>query len=408
MVRVHLIPTAAAFMRTEASGGIVLLIAVGVALAWANSPWSDSYFDLWHEEITFGIADFSFETDLSHVVNDGLMTIFFYVVGLEIKRELVEGELRQPRQALLPVAGAFGGMALPALVYAGFNAGGAGSDGWGIPVATDIAMAVGVMALLGPRVPAGIKVFLLALAIVDDLGGILIIAVFYSSGLSVIALAVAGVLVAAIVLLRALGVRFVPLYGVLALAFWWAVLESGVHATIAGVILAFLTSAGSHEEQGESMLDRMEGLLHPWASFAVVPIFALANGGIEITRDAIDAAINGGVAPGAALGLLVGKPVGIVAASFLVVRVGLASLPGGSTWRQVAGAGLLGGIGFTVSIFIAGLAFEDAALVDEAKMGILAASLAAGVLGYGWLRATHSVPEIRGTGEPLAARDEAR
>ncbi len=392
VVRTHIIPTAAAFMRTEAAGGIVLLVAVAVALVWANSPWSNAYFDLWHEEVTLGFGDFSFETDLHHIVNDGLMTIFFYVVGLEIKRELIEGELKQPRQALLPVAGAFGGMALPALLYISLNAGGEGADGWGIPVATDIAMAVGVMALLGPRVPAGIKVFLLALAIVDDLGGILIIALFYSSGLSLIALAIGVALVGAIVLLRALQVRFRPLYAVLAVAFWLAVLESGIHATIAGVILAFLTSAGSHDERGESMLDRMEEFLHPWASFAVVPIFALANGGIEITRDAIDGAINGDVALGVALGLVVGKPVGILAASFVVVVTGLASLPAGASWRQVAGAGMLAGIGFTVSIFIAGLAFEAGLVVDEAKMGILAASLVAGLLGYTWLRLCCPLP----------------
>ncbi|MGH2607938.1 MAG: Na+/H+ antiporter NhaA [Tepidiformaceae bacterium] len=386
LVQTHLIPTAAAFMRTEAAGGVVLLVAVVIAMAWANSPFKDAYFDLWNESITLGFGSLSVETDLHHIVNDGLMTVFFYVVGLEIKRELIEGELRRPRQALLPVAGAAGGMALPALLYASINIGGEGTDGWGIPVATDIAMAVGVMALLGPRVHPGIKVFLLALAIVDDLGGILIIALFYSAGLSFGALAVAGGLLGVIVLLRQLHVRVAPVYAVLAAGFWLAVLESGVHATIAGVILAFLTSAGSREEVGESALDRMEQLLHPWASFLVIPIFALANGGIEVTRDAIDGAVNGEIAPGIALGLLVGKPAGILVSSFLVVTLGLASLPEGSNWRQIAGAGMLGGIGFTVSIFIAGLAFEDGGLVEQAKMGILVASVAAGVAGYAWLR----------------------
>ncbi len=386
LVQRHVIPTAAAFIRTETAGGVVLLVALVVALAWANSPMSDAYFDLWEGQFTLGFGPLSVETDLQHVVNDGLMTIFFYVVGLEIKRELLEGELRQPRQAFLPVAAAAGGMAVPALLYVALNAGGEGSDGWGIPVATDIAVAVGVMSLLGPRVPAGLKVFLLALAIVDDIGGILVIALFYSHGIEPWALAAAAALVVALLVLPR--TRWCPplVIGVLAVAFWWAVLESGVHPTIAGVILAFLTSAGSHEEAGESLLDRMEEVLHPWASFLVVPIFVLANGGIEVTRDAIDQAVSGEIASGIVLGLVVGKPAGIVAASLLVVALGLASLPEGSTWRQLAGAGALGGIGFTVSIFIAGLAFDDGLLVDEAKMGILAASLAAGAAGYAWLR----------------------
>ena len=388
-MRTHVIPTAAAFIRTEASGGIVLLVAVAIALVWANSPWNESYFELWEAEISFELGPLSIDTNLHSLVNDGLMTVFFYVVGLEIKRELLEGELRQPRQAVLPVAGAFGGMALPAALYVSLNAGGVGSDGWGIPVATDIAMAVGVMALLGPRVPAGIKVFLLALAIVDDLGGILIIAVFYSHGIDAWALGVAAALALALAAVPKIPARLRPwpVIGVLALAFWWAVLESGVHATIAGVILAFLTSAGSHTQQGESWLDRMEGLLHPWASFVVVPIFALANGGIEITTEAIEAAVEGDVARGTTLGLVLGKPIGIVAATFAVVALGWASLPQGASWRHVAGAGMLGGIGFTVSIFIAELAFDDELLVAEAKMAILVASLAAGVAGFLWLRA---------------------
>jgi NhaA family Na+:H+ antiporter len=326
------------------------------------------------------------ETDLHHIVNDGLMTIFFYVVGLEIKRELLEGELRQPRQALLPVAGAIGGMALPALLYVSFNAGGEGADGWGIPVATDIAMAVGVMALLGPRVPPGIKVFLLALAIVDDLGGILIIAAFYSSSLSPWALAIAAALLSLIGILRLFRVRSIPAYAALAVCFWVAVLESGVHATIAGVVLALVTSAGSHEQVGESLLDRMEELLHPWASFVVVPIFALANSGIEVTGDAIDGAVNGEIAPGVFVGLVLGKPAGILTAAFAVVALRMATLPANSSWGQVAGAGVLAGIGFTVSIFISGLAFDAAALDDQAKIGILAASAVAGIVGYAWLR----------------------
>jgi NhaA family Na+:H+ antiporter len=255
-------------------------------------------------------------------------------------------------------------------------------------------MAVGIMALLGSRVPAGLKVFLLALAIVDDIGGIVIIALFYSEGVEFWALAAAALLVIALLLVPRLRWHPWPVVGALAVAFWWAVLESGVHATIAGVILAFLTSAGSHAETGESLLDRMEEFLHPWASFVVVPIFVLANGGIEITREAVEGAVNGTVGPGIVLGLVVGKPVGIVAASLLVVALRVASLPERSTWGQLAGVGMLGGVGFTVSIFIAGLAFESGGLLDEAKMGILAASLAAGAAGYAWLRLSSPVSGV--------------
>ena len=381
-----IIPTAQAFMRTEASSGIVLLVAVALALGWANSPWQDSYFDFWHHHFQVGASGFFLEGDLGHFVNDGLMTLFFFVVGLEIKRELLEGELAQPRQALLPVAGAAGGMAVPALLYAAFNAGGDGAKGWGIPMATDIAMAVGIMALLGPRVPTGLKILLLALAIVDDIGGILVIAIFYTQDLSLAALAAAGALLAAMALLRLAKVEGLIVYGSLALAFWLAVLESGVHATIAGVVLAMMTSAGTKSDPGHSPLDRMEELLHPWTSFVIVPVFALANAGLIVSRDAIDAAVQGDVAPGIFVGLVVGKPIGIMAASALVVFAGLASLPERTNWRQMAGAGLIAGVGFTVSLFISGLAFGGEVLGEEAKMGILAASVTAGLAGWLWLR----------------------
>lgn len=380
------VPSVAAFVRAEAAGGLVLLAALAIALLWANSPAGDSYIDFWHAEISLG----GFETDLLHVVNDGLMTLFFYVVGLEIKRELVEGELARPRQAALPAVAAVGGMAVPALSYVAINWGGSGVDGWGVPMATDIALVAGVLAILGSRVPSALKVFLLALAIVDDVGGIVVIAVFYSSGISWLALLGAGALLALLVAMRLLKVQSATAFIVLGVAFWGAVLASGIHPTIAGVVLAMLTSTGTRDDPGESALDRAETLLHPVASFVVVPLFALANGGVELTRAAFDAALDAPVAIGIFVGLVLGKPIGIFAASLLAVRTGIAVLPEGVRWPHVAGAGALAGIGFTVSLFIAGLAFDDAALQDQARISILAASLAAGVMGFLCLRLVSS------------------
>ena len=376
------VPSVAAFVRAEAAGGLVLLAALAIALIWANSPASDSYIDFWHAEISLG----RLETDLLHVVNDGLMTLFFYVVGLEIKRELVEGELARPRQAALPAVAAVGGMAIPALSYVAINWGGSGVDGWGVPMATDIALVAGVLAILGSRVPSALKVFLLALAIVDDVGGIVVIAVFYSSGISWLALLGAGALLALLVAMRLLKVQSAPAFIVLGVAFWGMVLASGIHPTIAGVVLAMLTSCGARDDPGESPLDRAETLLHPVASFMVVPLFALANGGVELTRAAFEAALDAPVAIGIFVGLVLGKPIGIFAASLLAVRTGIAVLPEGVRWPHVAGAGALAGVGFTVSLFIAGLAFDDAALQDQARISILAASLAAGVVGFLCLR----------------------
>ncbi len=388
----RLVPTAAAFVRAEAASGIVLLAALVVALAWANSPWSGSYDGFWHAGIT--VDALGLDTDLLHIVNDGLMTLFFYVVGLEIKRELVEGELATARQAALPVAAAVGGMAGPALIYTAFNAGSDGARGWGIPMATDIAMAAGLLALLGSRVPAPLKIFLLALAIVDDIGGIVVIALFYTAGISWFALLGAGLLLVVLLGMRAFGMRSALLFGLAGLLFWLAVLASGVHATIAGVVLAMLTSAGTRNDPGESPLDRLESFLHPWTSFLVVPLFALANGGVEITRSALETAIDGKVATGIFAALVLGKPLGITLAALLAVRTGIATLPDGVRWAQIAGAGALGGVGFTVSLFIAGLAFEGEAIGDEARIGILGASVVAGVVGYAWLRLAGDRPNL--------------
>ena len=412
------------FMHTEVSGGIVLLAATFVALVWANSPWDGAYFDLWHREFVLDTSLFTIEEDLGHLVNDGLMAIFFFVVGLEIKRELVHGELATPRRALLPVAAALGGMIVPAAIYLAFNSSGDGAKGWGIPMATDIAFALGVLAMLGRRVPLSLKVFLLALAIVDDLGAILVIAVFYSDGISVEALAWAGAVIVAVLAAQRYGVQSVNVYMVLGALLWVAVLKSGIHATIAGVALALLTPSSprvkpeeakkhmarllarlelAEEERestgvilqemeivsrsAESPLQRLETALHPWASFFIIPVFALANAGLPLSVDTLRDAASSQVSLGIGAGLIIGKCAGITLATWIVVRLGMTQLPAGMNWGHISGAALLGGIGFTVSLFITGLAFTDVPEVEaEAKIGILVASALAGVGGYLWLR----------------------
>jgi Na+:H+ antiporter, NhaA family len=434
------------YLKTEASGGVVLLIAAIAALVWVNlTPWQSAYFDLWHQHLSFDFILFHVDESLGHFVNDGLMAIFFFVVGLEIKRELLHGELNSPRRAALPVMAAIGGMVFPALIYAAFNFGGDGARGWGIPVATDIAFAVGVLALLGSRVPFGLKVFLLALAIADDLGGIVVIAVFYTESISVEALFWAGAAIAAILIMQRAGVRSVNVYVVVGALLWVAVLESGIHATIAGVILALLTPAKAlhppaffkeraarlierfgaadethdHEakqaylvqlaklsEETEAPLDRLEHKLHLWVRYLIVPVFALANAGLVINGEFVSAALESPVAAGIFFGLPFGKLIGIVLFSWIVVRLKLAALPAGATWPQLAGVAMIGGVGFTVSLFIAGLAFTDPALQNEAKAGVLAASVVAGVVGYVYLLMVgtkEKVPAPAAKAEPVKA-----
>jgi NhaA family Na+:H+ antiporter len=412
------------FVRTETAGGIVLLAAAVVALIWANSPLSDSYFDFWHKEISIETGIFDAREDLQHWVNDGLMTIFFLVVGLEIKRELVHGELAGIRLAALPAAAALGGMIVPALLYTALNAGGEGSRGWGIPMATDIAFALGVLALVGSSIPSALRGFLLALAIVDDIGAILVIAVFYTDDLALDALTIGLGLTIVIASLRAVNVQNGILHCALGIALWAAVFESGIHPTIAGVVLGLLTPSlsapdpaytekarglleqyetsvsnddpsrseavlGELEEETvlrSAPLERLERLLHPWSSFVIVPIFALANSGVELSGSAITDAAESSITHGVILGLLAGKVIGIVAATYITVRLGLADLPRGATWRHIIGLGLLAGIGFTVALFITGLAFDDPQRIDEARIGILTASTIAGVVGFIFLR----------------------
>jgi Na+:H+ antiporter, NhaA family len=395
------------FLHTEAAGGVALLLAAVVALLWANSPWQDSYTQLWHTHLAIDLGGHVLDLDLQGWINDGLMTIFFFVVGLEIKRELVEGELREPRRAALPVIAAVGGMLAPALIYIAFNAGGPGAHGWGIPVATDIAMAVGVVSLLGAVVDPALKLFLLALAIVDDIGAILIIAIFYSHGFDIRGLLVAIALLGAVVGCRLLGVRSIGVYVALGIGVWLALQESGVHATIAGVALGFLTptqpfqppelidadelldlsSVDRARETAElargsvSVVEWLEHRLHPWSSFVIVPLFALANAGVVVTGGALRAAWASSIAHGIVVGLVVGKLVGVSTFTWLAVRLGLGALPPGITWRGVVGIGGLAGIGFTVSLFVTGLAFVEPALQDEAKIAILMASTLASVVG---------------------------
>ena len=368
------------FLRTEVAGGLVLVAAAAVAIVWANSPWSGGYEALWETAVDLRIGSVGFSDDLRHLVNEALMTLFFLVVGLEIKRELVVGELREWRTAALPAAAALGGMVVPALVYLAVNAGGAGARGWGIPMATDIAFALGVVALLGRRVPTSLRLFLLTLAIVDDIGAIVVIAVFYTQAISVPSLLVAVLLLAAMVGLRVAGVARLPVYLLLGIGVWLAVYESGVHATIAGALLGLLAPVARAE--------RIEQVLNPFTSLAVVPVFALANAGVVLTADALDSPGGSRIALGVVLGLVVGKLIGVTGAAWLAVRFRIGSLPAGVGWGQVAGIAALAGIGFTVSLFVAGLAFTIPAAEGAAKLGVLVASGLASVIGTVLLLAT--------------------
>ncbi len=411
------------FAANKASGGILLLVCTVAALIWANSPWAFSYTALWHTNFTVSLAGSGLSHDLHFWVNDLLMVVFFFSVGLEIKREVLVGELASVRQAGLPIVAALGGVIVPALLYATLNAGGPGAPGWGIPMATDIAFALGVMALLGDRVPLGLKVFLTALAIVDDIAAVLVIAVFYTAHIASSQLLVAALLIGVLFAANRLGVRHPLPYAILGALLWAAVLQSGIHPTIAGVVLAFTIPARTtlhpraflrhgravldyferaaeseknvmnDEEQQAAIealetacervqppLHRMEHALHNWVTFLIMPVFALANAGVALTGDFAET-LSQPITLGVVLGLLLGKPAGITLASWIAVRTGAASLPAGVTWSHIHGASWLGGIGFTMSLFVAGLAFADEAQLTMAKLGILTASLSAGIIG---------------------------
>jgi NhaA family Na+:H+ antiporter len=413
------------YLHTESISGLLLLAAATAAIIWANSPWSAAYHRIWALPLGFSMGKFSIVKDLSHWINDGLMAAFFFSVGLEIKRELVTGHLAQPRRATLPVIAALGGMIVPALLYVGFTYGTDAVHGWGVPMATDIAFAVGTLALLGPRIPDELRVFLLALAVVDDIGAILVIAVFYTQSISESALVFAGAVVLLALGMRYIGVTRVWIYFGMGTLLWLALLKSGVHATIAGVIMGMLvparprlehpefhaaidtlqerlraaTHAGNSEHE-EATLGAMEELLtsteppvvrlqravHPVASLVVLPIFALANAGVPISASSLFGALTSRPGLGVAVGLVLGKLIGVTAFTALAVRSGAAELPPKVGWRQVIGVGLLAGIGFTVSLFITDLAFEESAVITSTKIAIMIASIVAALLGYAYLR----------------------
>ena len=396
------------FIDREVAGGVLLLLATTAALIWANSTWADGYNSFWHAEIELVVGPWHLpHLSVGHFVNDALMALFFFVVGLEIKRELVTGDLRSFRAAALPAIAALGGMVVPAALYFALNTAGEASRGWGITMATDIAFAVGIVALLGARVSPKIKLFLLTLAIVDDIGAIVVIAIFYTSDLSLSWLLIALAGLVGVWLLQRLRVWAIPVYAVLGIFIWYATLESGVHATIAGVALGLLTPARPLLNQRDAqqivdalpsdasvaevrhvsflaqesvpLTERLENMLHPFTAFLIIPIFALANAGIELSGDKISDAASSNVTLGIVLGLVVGKPLGITLFAWVATRFGFA-LPEGVHWPQFVGMGFAAGIGFTVSIFVAGLAFESSAVTDLAKIGILIASFVAAVL----------------------------
>jgi len=380
------------FIHTEVAGGVILLLAALIAILWANSRWDESYFDLIHHTISLDILGLSFEEDLQHLVNDGLMTLFFFVVGLEIKRELTRGELQGWDRAALPAFAAVGGMLAPALIYTAINVGGDGADGWGIPMATDIAFALGLLAILGSRIPAPLRVFLLALAIVDDIGAILVIAVFYTAELEPEYLVIAAALLGLIFAMNRGGIRAFAPYFLVGGLVWLAVYESGIHATIAGVILGLMTPGETTPGQDEPPLDRLERGLHPITGYVIVPLFAFANAGIALGGGAIRDSLSESITIGVILGLVIGKPLGILAFSWLAVRTGKVLLPPGVTWSHMLGVGLLAGVGFTVALFINDLAFDAPAAIDEGKIGILLGSLIAAALGLITLSAVTSRP----------------
>ena len=449
------------FLDTEVAGGLVLLAAALIALVWANSPFGDVYESFWDTELAVRVGEWSLVESLREWVNDGLMALFFFVVGLEIKRELVKGELSDPKAASLPVIAALGGMVVPALLYLVLTPGGEAGHGWGIPMATDIAFALGVLALFGRRIPSSLRVFLLSLAIVDDIGAILVIALVYTPQIEVAALAVAMAGLAIVASMRVLRVWWTPAYALIGAGVWLATLQSGVHATIAGVVLGLMTPVraldpnasrdlllragrddrdpiddseddralvGNSSEKGRdpandneddrgpvgdtggdldpgeeeedrqlsphearrartraqasvSVAERIAHDLHPWTSYLVIPLFALANAGVELSGEALEAALASPVTVGVVLGLVAGKLIGVTGFAWAAERLGWATLPPGVGWFNVMGVAAIAGIGFTVSIFVSGLAFTDDSLVDDAKVGILVGSLVAAGLG---------------------------
>jgi Na+:H+ antiporter, NhaA family len=408
------------FLRIEAASGILLLIAMTVALMWANSPWAESYVHLWHTPLGVRIGTFTFERTLEWFVNDGLMVIFFFVVGMEIRREIHHGELSEWRRAALPAAAALGGMLAPAALYLVFAGASATRSGWGVPMATDIAFAVGILTLLGKRVPAALRVLLLALAVIDDLGAILVIAIFYSSGLALSGLLIAALGFGGVFAMQRLGVRTKLAYIAPSVVAWAGIYAAGIHPTIAGVIVGLVTPVrawlgpdgfvvglrkelehlaqatasplSSHaladalrhvdvtRREAMSPAESLIEMLHPWVAFGIMPVFALANAGVPISGGSLDAA-SWSVVTAVAVGLVVGKPIGVLLASWLILRLRLGILPAGMSLRHLVVLGVIAGVGFTMALFIAQLAFVDAMHLAAAKLGVLVASGGAAILG---------------------------
>jgi NhaA family Na+:H+ antiporter len=415
------------FIHLEYTSGIVLLVSVIFAVIWANSAWHALYHHTWEIKFSIGFDHYILNYPLHTWINDGLMAIFFFVIGLELKREFMDGELSSFKKAVLPMSAALGGMIVPAFIYFVINKGTGAAHGWGIPMATDIAFALALLSMAGKHVPASLKVFLSALAVADDLGAVLVIAFFYTSGVNFAALGIAFVFLLVLIAGNRLGVRNSLFYLVIGIAVWIGFLLSGVHATIAGVLVAFtipavtkidetlysgdlkklihefekeipgkstLTTPRQHKTiqrvknlslDAETPLQKIEHSLHPWVAFGIMPLFALANSGIIIGADFLTSVINP-VSMGVVAGLIAGKFTGILFFTWLTVKTGLGTLPQGASWRHIAGVALLGGIGFTMSLFISALAFEDQLFIDQAKYGILIASILAGILGSIMLR----------------------
>lgn len=428
-IDIWLIDPLAGFLGRSTTSGIVLFVAAIIALLLANSPWADAYHHIWHHELSVGYDDFLISNTLHHWINDGLMAVFFFVIGLELKREIMAGELSNPRDAVLPIAAGVGGMVVPALVYLAFNPTGDANDGWGIPMATDIAFALGIIYLLGDRVPLSLKIFLTALAIADDLGAVLVIAFFYTSNIDFISLAVGAGFMVALIASNLLGVRNVVWYAMLGIGgLWLAFLMSGVHATIAAVLAAFTIPANvkisdkgfmlsinelvkrferaapndvslvTHEQlhllekirtvarQALTPLQRLEHRMHPFVAFFVMPVFALANAGVTFPSG-VFSQLASPVTLGVIFGLLVGKVTGIMGMCWLMLRLRWAEFPEHCGWRHLLGAALLASVGFTMSLFITELAFKgQTEFILQAKMGILIASVIGGTAGYMLLR----------------------
>ena len=409
-------PSSRLYMGTEAGGSVLLLAATVLALAWANSPWSASYAQLWHLPATIGVGEADLTLDLRHWVNDGLMALFFLVVGLEITREVATGELRNRRSVAAPAMGALGGLVVPALVYLAFNPSGPESAGWGVVMSTDTAFVLGVLALFGPRCPDRLRLFLLTLALVDDIGAIGVMALFYSEDLHPPALLLAAGLIAALVALRWAGVWSLTPYVLLGIGLWLAVHASGVHATLAGVVLGLLLPQRPPDDHvvqrsrtfGEALREqpdaerarlatlavastvpagaRLQHRLHRWTAYAVVPVFGLANAGVSLAPETLRAAAGSPVTVGVAVALVLGNAIGISLAAGFAVRTGWGVLPGGVRYSHLLAGATLAGIGFTISLFIADLAFDDPVLREQATIGVLAGSLTSAVLGVVLLR----------------------